>query len=103
MSILTNQDSICGSDYGGGAWTTDFLRRSIVSFGKDCRKEVAMCKIFACEKAVQVADMCIQIHGGYGYMMEYEVQRIWRDLRIAPIGGGTSEIQKEIIGRLIGL
>ncbi len=71
--------------------------------GKDCRKEIAMCKLLACEKAVEVADMCIQIHGGYGYMMEYPVQRIWRDLRIQPIGGGTSEIQREIIGRLLGL
>jgi acyl-CoA dehydrogenase len=71
--------------------------------GRDCRKEVAMSKVLACEKAVQVADMCIQIHGGYGYMMEYEVQRLWRDLRIMPIGGGTSEIQKEIVGRLLGL
>lgn len=71
--------------------------------GLDCAKEVAMCKIFACEKAVQVADMCIQIHGGYGYMMEYLVQRIWRDQRIYPIGGGTSEIQKEIIGSLLGI
>lgn len=70
---------------------------------RDCRKEVAMSKVLACETAVKVADMCIQIHGGYGYMMEYEVQRIWRDQRIMPIGGGTSEIQKEIIGRLLGL
>jgi acyl-CoA dehydrogenase len=71
--------------------------------GTDCRKEVAMAKVLACETGVQVADQCIQIHGGYGYMMEYEVQRIWRDLRIMPIGGGTSEIQKEIIGKLLGL
>lgn len=70
--------------------------------GRECRKEVAMCKIFACETAVKVADECIQIHGGYGYMMEFPVQRIWRDLRIQPIGGGTSEIQREIIGRLLG-
>jgi len=69
----------------------------------DCAKEIAMCKVFCCENAVKVADMCIQLHGGYGYMMEYEVQRIWRDQRIQPIGGGTSEIQKEIIGRLLGL
>jgi len=71
--------------------------------GLDCAKEIAMCKVYACETAVKVADMCIQIHGGYGYMMEYEVQRIWRDQRIQPIGGGTSEVQKEIIGRLLGL
>lgn len=70
---------------------------------KECRKEVAMCKIFACEMAVKVADMCIQIYGGYGYMMEYEVQRIWRDLRVMTIGGGTTEIQKEILGRFLGL
>ena len=70
--------------------------------GRECRKEVAMCKILACETAVEVADQCIQIHGGYGYMMEFPVQRIWRDLRIQPIGGGTSEIQREIIGRLLG-
>lgn len=71
--------------------------------GLDCANEIAMCKIFACEKAVEIADMCIQIHGGYGYMMEYMVQRIWRDQRIQPIGGGTSEIQKEIIGKRLGL
>ena len=71
--------------------------------GLECEKEVAMAKIFACETAVKVADMCIQIHGGYGYMTEYEPQRIWRDMRVMPIGGGTSEIQKEIISKLIGL
>lgn len=71
--------------------------------GLECAKEIAMCKVCACETGVDVADMCIQIHGGYGYMMEYEVQRIWRDQRINPIGGGTSEVQKEIIGRLLGL
>ncbi len=71
--------------------------------GVDVKKEVAMCKVLACETAVSVADRCIQIHGGYGYMMEYEVQRSWRDQRIQPIGGGTSEIQKEIISKLLGL
>jgi alkylation response protein AidB-like acyl-CoA dehydrogenase len=71
--------------------------------GRDVMKEVAMCKVLSCEMAVSVADRCIQIHGGYGYMMEYEVQRYWRDQRIQPIGGGTSEIQKEIISKLLGL
>jgi len=71
--------------------------------GHECSDEIAMSKIFACEMAVKIADMCIQIHGGYGYMMEYEIQRLWRDLRIMPIGGGTTEIQKEIIGKSLGL
>lgn len=71
--------------------------------GMECGREVTMSKAFACEMAVKVADMCIQLHGGYGYMMEFEVQRIWRDLRVMPIGGGTTEIQKEIIARSLGL
>ncbi len=71
--------------------------------GRDCLKEVAMCKILSCEMSVSVADRCLQIHGGYGYMMEYDVQRYWRDERLGPIGGGTSEIQKEIISKLLGL
>ncbi len=71
--------------------------------GEECTKELSMAKIMGCQVAHQVADMALQIHGGYGYMMEYDVQRAWRDSRLGPIGGGTSEIQKEIIGRLLGL
>jgi alkylation response protein AidB-like acyl-CoA dehydrogenase len=68
---------------------------------EECQVEVAMCKLFACEMANRVIDEAIQIFGGYGYMMEYPVQRQWRDARINTIGGGTSEIQREIIGRLL--
>lgn len=66
-----------------------------------CQVEVAMCKLYACEMANRVINQCLQIFGGYGYMMEYPIQRLWRDARIGPIGGGTSEIQREIIGRLL--
>ena len=68
---------------------------------EECQAEVAMCKLYACEMANRVIDQAIQIFGGYGYMMEYPVQRQWRDARINTIGGGTSEIQREIIGRLL--
>jgi acyl-CoA dehydrogenase len=68
---------------------------------EECQVEVAMCKLFACEMATRVINEAIQIFGGYGYMMEYPVQRLWRDARIGPIGGGTSEIQREIIGQLL--
>ena len=68
---------------------------------EDCQAEVAMCKLYACEMATRVMNEAIQIFGGYGYMMEYPVQRMWRDSRINTIGGGTSEIQREIIGRLM--
>ncbi len=66
-----------------------------------CQVEVAMCKLFACEMANRVINQALQIFGGYGYMMEYPIQRLWRDARIGTIGGGTSEVQREIIGRLL--
>ena len=69
--------------------------------GEDCQVEVGMCKLHACEMATSVIDRALQIFGGYGYMMEYPIQRLWRDARIGPIGGGTSEVQREIIGRLL--
>jgi acyl-CoA dehydrogenase len=71
--------------------------------GQDALKEVSMAKLFCCDTAVKVADEAVQIHGGYGYMREYEVERALRDARLGPIGGGTSEIMKEIIGKQFGL
>ena len=68
----------------------------------ECVKEVSMAKLFCCETAFSVIDRCLQIHGGYGYMNEYAVSRAWRDTRLTTIGGGTSEIMREIIGRLMG-
>ncbi|GAB4001338.1 acyl-CoA dehydrogenase family protein [Nocardioides ultimimeridianus] len=60
---------------------------------------VAMAKLWCSEKAQEVADKCLQLHGGYGYMNEYPIARAWADLRISQIYGGTSEIMKEIISR----
>ena len=60
-------------------------------------KEISMAKLFAAQMSSRVADAALQIHGGYGYMMEYPVQRFWRDIRLSRIGGGTDEIMKEII------
>jgi alkylation response protein AidB-like acyl-CoA dehydrogenase len=57
----------------------------------------AMVKLFATESAREVANLAVQIHGGAGYMSEYAVSRYYRDIRLAEIGGGTSEIQKRII------
>ncbi|MEA2486678.1 MAG: acyl-CoA dehydrogenase [Actinomycetota bacterium] len=83
------------------ALTYSALRRYVD--GENPIKEVAMAKLYATELAFHVADECVQIHGGYGYMMEFAAQRAWRDSRLGPIGGGTSEIMKEIIGRTYGL
>ena len=60
-----------------------------------------MAKLFSAQMAARVADAALQIHGGYGYMMEYPVQRYWRDIRLSRIGGGTDEIMKEIIANEI--
>ncbi|HVN94824.1 MAG TPA: acyl-CoA dehydrogenase family protein [Syntrophorhabdaceae bacterium] len=60
-------------------------------------KLTSVAKAYASRAAVEVADEAIQIHGGYGYMLEYEVERFYRDARLAGIYGGTNEIQKNII------
>lgn len=70
--------------------------------GRNFTKEAAMAKLYASEMAVEVSDQAIQIHGGYGYMKEYEVERIYRDAKLLEIGEGTSEIQRMVIARQIG-
>ena len=71
--------------------------------GHDALREVTAAKLFTQRAAVEVADDAVQIHGGYGYMREYRVERALRDARLGPIGGGTDEIMKEILGRGFGL
>ncbi|MFJ7826816.1 acyl-CoA dehydrogenase family protein [Psychrobacillus sp. NPDC096623] len=70
--------------------------------GRAFGKEASMCKLYASEIAMEVADQAIQIHGGYGYMKEYEVERYMRDAKLLEIGEGTSEIQRMVIARHIG-
>ena len=69
--------------------------------GLDITKEAAMAKLFASETAMEVTTEAIQIHGGYGYVKEYDVERFFRDAKILEIGEGTSEIQRLIISREI--
>jgi acyl-CoA dehydrogenase len=71
--------------------------------GQDAIREVTMAKLFTQRALLEVADECLQIHGGYGYMREYGIERAVRDARLGPIGGGTDEIMKEILGRQLGL
>jgi alkylation response protein AidB-like acyl-CoA dehydrogenase len=66
-------------------------------------REISMAKLYASRISVEVADECIQIHGGAGYMKEYGVERAWRDLRLNRIGAGTDEIMLDVIGRSYGL
>ena len=65
--------------------------------------DVTKAKLFTQRACVEVADECVQILGGYGYMREYGVERALRDARLGPIGGGTDEVMREILGRQLGL
>ena len=71
--------------------------------GQDAIREVTMAKLATQRAAFEVADDCLQVHGGAGYMVEYGIERAARDARLGPIGGGTDEIMKEILGRSMGL
>jgi acyl-CoA dehydrogenase len=70
---------------------------------EDAVKEISMVKLFTAEMAQKVAYDCVQLHGGYGYMREYPIERFFRDIRLMTIGGGTSEIMKEIIAKQMRL
>jgi alkylation response protein AidB-like acyl-CoA dehydrogenase len=69
--------------------------------GKPCLKEASMAKLFASEMAERVCSAAIQVHGGYGYVSDFPVERIYRDVRVCQIYEGTSEIQRLVIGRAL--
>jgi butyryl-CoA dehydrogenase len=74
---------------------------SMKDAGKPCLKEAAMAKLFASEMAERVCSDALQIHGGYGYVSDFPVERIYRDVRVCQIYEGTSDIQKILIGRAL--
>ncbi|WP_416758731.1 acyl-CoA dehydrogenase family protein [Roseateles sp. So40a] len=74
---------------------------SLKDAGQPCLKEAAMAKLFASEMAERVCSAAIQIHGGYGYVSDFPVERIYRDVRVTQIYEGTSEVQKILIGRAL--
>ena len=72
-----------------------WMRDAGMPFGK----EASQAKLFASEVAVNVSEEAIQIHGGYGYIKEFPVEKYWRDSKLLTIGEGTSEVQKLVIAR----
>lgn len=66
-------------------------------------KEISMCKLVSAKVASKVADLAVQIYGGYGILMDCEAQRFWRDSRLYHIGGGTDEVMKDVIAKTMGL
>ena len=87
--------------HAGQCVTYDALRR--FAAGQDAVKEVTMAKLVTQRAAFEVMDACLQLHGGAGYMKEYEIERMARDARLGPIGGGTDEIMKEILAKVLAL
>jgi short/branched chain acyl-CoA dehydrogenase len=71
--------------------------------GEDFKHQAAIAKLYASEVAVGNARAATQVHGGYGFMNEFPVARFWRDAKILEIGEGTSEVQRMIIARDLGL
>jgi acyl-CoA dehydrogenase len=89
------------SVYGCRCVTYDALRRFVA--GEDPLREVTMAKLVTQRACFELMDACLQIHGGAGYMREYFIERAARDARLGPIGGGSDEIMREILGRVLGL
>ncbi len=85
-----------------GRWLT-YRACDLFNRKQEAVKEISMAKLYCGELACRVADRVLQLHGGAGYMDEYPISRIWRDTRLITIGGGTSEIMKEIISKRVGL
>jgi len=75
----------------------------MIDNGEDAIMEVSMCKLLIGELSSRVADRCLQLHGGYGYIEEYNVARFFRDVRLASIGGGSSEVMREYIAGMMKL
>jgi acyl-CoA dehydrogenase len=71
--------------------------------GENPVSEVTMAKLVTQRTSFEVMDTCLQLHGGAGYMREYEIERMARDARLGPIGGGTDEVMREILGKTLGL
>ncbi len=76
---------------------TDLFNRK-----QDAVKEITMAKLFAGELVNKVVDRCLQAHGGFGYSDEFNISRAWRDVRLVTIGGGTTEIMREILSKRFG-
>jgi alkylation response protein AidB-like acyl-CoA dehydrogenase len=77
----------------------NYRAAAMLDRGQRVTKESAMAKLFASEAAVRIANEAVQIHGGYGFIKDYPVEKFYRDVKLCTIGEGTSEIQRLVIAR----
>ncbi|HEY8625154.1 MAG TPA: acyl-CoA dehydrogenase family protein, partial [Solirubrobacteraceae bacterium] len=101
QSVRHRLAEIAVSIEGGRDVTYSALRRYLA--GADAVREVTIAKLATQRTAFDVIDECLQLHGVLGYLRDAEIERAARDARLGPIGGGTDEIMKEILGRSLGL
>jgi acyl-CoA dehydrogenase len=101
QAIRHKLPDLATSAYTARCVTYDALRRFVA--GEEPLKEVTMAKLMTQRASFELMDACLQIHGGAGYMKEYWVERAVRDSRLGPIGGGSDEIMREILGRVLAL
>jgi alkylation response protein AidB-like acyl-CoA dehydrogenase len=106
--IAEQQGSVGGSVEGAAPLPQVEAARQLVwhaaslrDAGEPCLKEASMAKLFATEMAERVCSDAIQVHGGYGYVSDFPVERIYRDVRVCQIYEGTSDIQRMVIGRAL--
>jgi citronellyl-CoA dehydrogenase len=85
-----------------GRWLT-YRACDLYNRKEDAVKEISMAKLYCGELAQRIMDRCLQFHGGCGYVDEFPISRRWRDIRLITIGGGTSEIMREIISKRLGI
>jgi len=85
----------------GRIYIDEFIRRH--NQGELTAEEAAAAKWWTTEKYVEIVNRCLQLYGGYGYMLEYQIAKDFQDARVTTIYGGTTEIMKEIVGRSLGL
>src|SRR3546814_2333196 len=86
-------------------WSSDVCSSDLLALnaGELTVQDAAMAKWWTTELQKRVVDQCVQLHGGYGYMLEYPVAKAFIDSRVQTIYGGTTEVMKEIIGRSLGV
>ena len=85
------------------AWSLTLRAAAMVAAGQDALREITMAKLLASEAYVKAANNGMQIMGGFGYNMEFDMQRHYRDARAATIAAGTSQIQRNLLAGLMGL
>jgi citronellyl-CoA dehydrogenase len=101
FQVWRHQFAELATEIEAARWLT-YRATDLFNRKQDATKEITMAKLFAGELLNRVTDRCLQAHGGFGYSDEYPISRAWRDARLITIGGGTSEVMKEILTKRLG-